>query len=459
MGDFASSTLICMLYEGLTRCGSDGTIEPGLAEACEISDDQKIYRFRLREAYWSDGTPITASDFERSWKKAFKPVGPNAYLFYPIKNCERCAKGEVGVEMLGIKALDEKILEVELEQPTSYFYSLTAFPSFMVYREEGIFSGPFCIDFMKLNDKIVLTKNEQFWNQSQTRVQKVEIHILPDEMTALQMFERGELDWLGGSFSPLPIDALDQWKDRLIFLPSAATTFCTFNTEKGPFQNVHLRKAFSYAINRREIIDKILQGGQTPPTSVLPPALSKTCFSLTNPLLAQKERQMCQEIGKIELLFKGTQVERRLAQVLQQQWKEVLGIEVELVQVDFKTHAQRLQERNYQIALGSWIAQFHDPISILERFKDRRHLKNFSGWENREFTQLLELAARSENREDLFQKAEELLASELPLTPLYHWSVPTLCNPRVERVIATPCGGILFDKVKMNPCKKFLNRP
>jgi oligopeptide transport system substrate-binding protein len=457
VGDFASSTLICMLYEGLTRCGAEGSIELGLAEKMDLSENQRTYTFTLKEAYWSDGSPITAYDFEKSWKAAFRPVGPNAYLFYPIKNAEGCAKGSATVEQLGIRALSERVFQVELEQPTPYFYSLTAFPSFLVYKEAGIFSGPFCIEKIRQNDEIVLTKNGQFWNRDRIGMEKIHIQILPDEMTALQLFEKGELDWLGGSFSPLPLDAMEKLKEQLTFIPSAATTFCTFNTERKPFDNLHLRRAFSYAINRGEIVEKILQGGQIPAESLLPPSLSRQPQQLTHIEKAKAELTEAQkelgEIGTIVFYFKGTEVERRLAQTLQHQWQQTLGIRVELVQLDFKTHAQKLQDRDYQISLASWIAQFNDPISILERFKDRHHLKNYPGWENPKFTQLLTDAVTSEQRLDLYTQAEALLAEQVPISPIYHWSVPALCNPRVGHIITTPCGGILFDRVQISSLK------
>ena len=463
VGDFSSSTLICMLYEGLTRCGCEGSIDLGLAEKVVISEDRRIYTFTLREAYWSDGSPITAFDFERSWKAAFRPVGPNAYLFYPIQNAERCAQGECTVDQLGIRAIGERIFQVELQQPTPYFYSLTAFPSFMVYKEAGIFSGPFCIEKIRQNNEITLIKNGKFWNRDRIGMEKIQIQILPDEITALQLFEKGELDWLGGSFSPLPLDAMEKLKGQITFIPSAATTFCTFNTEKAPFNNLHLRRAFSYAINRDEIVEEILQGGQIPAESLLPPSLSRQSQPLTHFEKAKAEFEKAEkelgEIGPLVLYFKGTEVERRLAQILQHQWQQILGIKVELVQLDFKTHAQKLQDRDYQISLASWIAQFNDPISILERFKDRKHLKNYPGWENPQFTQLLTEAANSEQRLDLYTQAEALMAEQLPISPIYHWSVPALCNPRVGHIITTPCGGILFDRVQMTPCKKILNIP
>ncbi len=445
-GDFASSTLVCMIYEGLTRCLPGGAVEPALAEWTEVSSDQTVYTFHLRKAYWSNGKPITAYDFEKSWKDILDPPGICAFLFYPIKNAERCTKKEVSIHEVGIHALNDRTLRVELERPTPYFYSLTAFPSFLAAPSDEAFSGPFIIDKMANNSEIVLVKNPSFWNRHHVFLDEVHISIVPDEMTALQMFERGDLDWLGGPLSPLPPDALEKLKDQLTFIPSAATTLCTFNTQIFPFNNPHLRKAFSYAIDRTEIVEKVTQSGQTPAVSMLPPTFTRQNRVFFDPALAKDHFEKANidpaELEALVLYYKPSQTEKRLAQTLQRQWKEVLGVNIQLVQLDFKSHAQRLHHRDYQICLGSWIAQFDDPISILDRFKSGAHHKNYPGWEDLRYVQLLDAG-------DL-AAAEERFADEMPLTPIYHWSSPALCGPRIQATASTPCGGVLFERFRLS---------
>jgi oligopeptide transport system substrate-binding protein len=150
----------------------------------------------------------------------------------------------------------------------------------------------------------------------------------------------------------------------------------------------------------------------------------------------------------LTLYYKPNQTDRRLAQTLQKQWKEVLGVTVQLEQLDLKSLAQRLQSRDYHLCLASWIAQFDDPICILERFKDRANLKNYPGWEDPVFAQLLQEAATSPHRLALLQQAESLMADQLPLLPLYHWRSPALCSSRLTSVSTTPCGGILFERFR-----------
>lgn len=146
-------------------------------------------------------------------------------------------------------------------------------------------------------------------------------------------------------------------------------------------------------------------------------------------------------------------MESRLAQALQKQWKEVLGIAIQLKQIDFKGHSQLLQKREYQLALGSWIAQFNDPVNLLDRFKDRSHLKNYPGWANSEFASLLDQAASMvdpQKRIAMLERAENLLAEQVPISPLFHWNSPSIYSERIAEIATSPSGGILFERFRLN---------
>lgn len=471
-GDFVSATLICLIYEGLTRCLPDGSVELAIADQVEISPDETVYLFHLRPSFWTDGRPVTAYDFENSWKKIVDPKFPSlcAYLFYPIKNSEAAAKGEKPLSEVGIQALDEKTLRVELERPNPYFLSLTAFPSFLPVpshlsetdlHESTPVNGPFRIEEMSANSEIVLIKNESFWNRNAILLDEIQIQIVFDETTALQMFERNELDWLGGPFSPLPPDALEsiQNKSELHFFPMAASTFCSFNTAIEPLNHPKVRRALALAINRTEIVEKITQMGQIPATRCIPPSLmdgaDKILYPAHDPIEAQKLLQEGMEDLHLEvfpplrLIYRTGQIDKQIAQTLQKHWRDTLGIEIEILQTDFKTHKERLHTRNYDLSLSYWIAQFNDPINILERFRDKNNPKNYPGWENPHFIDLLSqagLAVEPEKRLQLIEEAEKHFAEEMPLSPIYHWSNPSLCQERLQNIHTTPSGGVLFER-------------
>lgn len=482
-GDFVSSTLICLLFEGLTRCKSGDEIENALAERIEISHDQKTYLFHLRKSFWNDGYPVTAYDFEAAWKKVLTPGFPSlcAYLFYPILNAEKYAKGLVSGEEVGIRALDDQTLQVQLERPTPYFLSLTAFPLYLPIpshienpfsmwdrntNSQIVCNGPFCIENIVLNSEISLKKNPSFWNAAQVRLQEIQISIVAEETTSLQMFERDELDMIGGPLSPLPPDALQNLKcsSHIRYIPMAASTFCTFNIETFPFQNHSLRKAFSFAIDRDLMVQEIAQLGQIPASRCLPPSffgplkpvLLKSDPEIARSYLKQALQEMQIEPAALEtitLYYKSGQIDKRLAQALQRQWKDILGVQIQLEQLDPKIFLQHLHERNYQLSLASWIAQFHDPINLLERFKNKSNRKNYPGWENESYIHLLEQASETLNPQErlqILESAEEILAEQTIIAPLYHWSSPTLFNPRVQNFTTTSSGGILFERCSIS---------
>ncbi len=478
--DFTSATLICMIFEGLTRCLPDGTAEMALAEQVEISSDGLTYLFHLRPSAWSDGAPVTAGDFEKSWKTILDPASasPSAYLFYPIKNAEAAYKGLIPTEEIGIRAINDSILEVVLERPTSYFLSLTAYPAYLPVpshapdqigswsagisnQSQLISNGPFCLQSAQSKSHLLLQKNKLFWNPDRIRLDEIHISIVSNETTALQMFSNGELDWLGGATSPLPSDSMQTIRERhpLHFSPMAATTFCAFKTDHPHLSNRHLRQALSLAINRSDIVEKITQMGEMPATRFIPPSLvsnrNRILYQPHDPDLARLHLEKAlSELGvepeeiHLTLVFRSTQHDARIAQTLQTQWKETLGLKIALDRRELHSFKELLYHRDFDIALSFWIAQFSDPINILERFESRDNWKNYSGWSNEAFSNLVRSTWTKIDlleRACLINQAEDLLAEEMPLAPIYHWSNMSLCNPHIKNIQTTPSGAVLFE--------------
>lgn len=469
--DFISSSMVCLLYDGLMRCNGEGGVEPAMAERVEISKNRKRYTFYLRKAFWSDGELVRATDFERSWKQQLDPGFPSycGYLLYPIVNAEAAAKGLVSVDEVGVRAVDERTLVVELEHPAAHFLELTAYPSLLPIAQHApaelevsrrVVNGPFEIERLVPHAEIVLKKNERFWNRDGVRLEGIHISIVPEAATALAMFERGELDWLGGGISPLPPDAIRELSRRgsLLYFPMAASTFCTLNVEAAPFSNIHIRRAFSLAIDRDEIANRLLETEHLAAKGYAPPALwgkSKLKGSLFDEESARAELALglqelgLERLGAVALDFRAGITEKQVAQALQRQWKKTLGVEVELKPADFKRHKSLLHNRNYQIALTNWIAQYNDPMNLFERLKRQEQGKNYPGWENETFAALLDAAKMETDeleRNGLLERAEEILLDEAPIAPIYHWNTPSLCGERVRNIKTTPGGGILFEQ-------------
>lgn len=466
------------------RCKSGSEIELGVAERVEISSDGKTYRFYLKKTFWTDGHPVIAYDFENSWKTILKPNFPSlcAYLLYPIKNAEKYAKGLCEEALVGIYSQDAQTLIVELENPSPYFLALTAFPLYMptpshlkdspsYWAEKDplnvVCNGPFSLDVVKPGSEILLKKNTSFWNKSQILLDQIHISIIGSDLTAIQLFEKGELDLIGGSLFSLSPEIFPEMKndDRLQYFPMAASTFCTLNTKSFPFHNQHLRTAFQKAAQNHPYLQKEIEyNGHIPAKNALPPSLS-TLDSRNEDISAPNGvqdllKKGCEELQietekleELTLYYKPNSIEKKFAQTLQKIWAETLGISIQIKQIETKSLIEKLYAKDYEIAITSWIAQFHDPINLLERFKDPTHSKNYPGWSSSNYQNLLHEIAISNGplRRQLIQEAEKILEEANIIIPLYHWKSPTLLQSRVQGLEVTDSGGILIEKCRLEP--------
>ncbi len=453
--EFIGSTLHFFLFEGLTRLNADYSVTPAQAKSIEISDDRRTYTFHLRNTFWSDGTAVTATDFEKAWKKILTPDFPaaNAPLLYPIKNAQEAKKGVISLDKVGIHSIDDKTLVVELKDPTPYFLELISFCVFFPIKhtldvadpnwmnEAGknyISNGPFKLASWKHNDEIVVEKNPYYWEKQFISLEKIQISMVKDENTVLQMFENDELDILGTAISPIPNDVVLKYQQQRLLktYPSAATTAISFNVAQFPFTSKHLRKAFAYTIDRQEIVDNITQLGEEVATQIIPSCLKKSpalAYFKDNDLRKGKKHflRALHELGisqeefpTITYYYSYSDLNHKLAQILQQQWAKNLGVKVELQHCEHKVFLDKLGSRNFELAQTFWFAQYPDPMSILERYKYRTNPKNFSNWENAHYIRLLEKTAfdaTEEERAKTLETAEALLMKQMPLTPLYHW--------------------------------------
>lgn len=467
--DQFSSALHFQLYEGLMRITKNSTREFGMAKEVHISEDKKIYTFSLREAFWSDKTPVTAYDFEYSWKESIKPsfLCPNAHMLYIVKNGEKIKMGELEPDCFGVKAIDEKTLQVELEHSAPYFLQMVSFPVFFPVpkmkaqldpkwskTQQPPANGPFtCMAFLP-NEKIVLQKNASYWAKNEVLPHEVQILLIRDESTALNLYEQNELDLIGGPFTTIPVDSIHDFKEkkRLQKKDLALSVFTTFNVSSFPFHNAHIRKAFSMAINRESIVENITQNGELAATGFVPPILKKedrALFKNYDPSEAKKElKKGLQELNLTSLPpltyhYPIFGCHDRIAQTLQENFRDILDVEVKIVGTEFKTFLSLLNNKQYQFGQFLWIAMYNDQYSILERFKNRKNFRNYPGWKNRDFALLLEQSETTFDpieRACLLEKAEQILVDEVPLTPIYHGNYVFMEQDQVEGFYISPIG-------------------
>ena len=271
--DVFSSQMIFLLFEGLVKRYPDGSIQLAQAKSYTVSDDKFTYTFTLGDNYWSNGKPVTAYDFEQSWKDILNPNFPSTgdYLFAPIKNAKKAKEGLVPLDQLGIKALDEKNLVIELEHPTPYLLKLFTLPRFApinveqdrknpnwVYQTGAQFvcNGPFILESFKQDDQIVLTSNPYYRKTKDKHPPKITFNIVENDHITLEMFKKGKVDIIGDSLTSIPLEEISALEKKWTFNSEVQpySVFICLNTNKQPFNNVKIRRAFALAINRQELI-------------------------------------------------------------------------------------------------------------------------------------------------------------------------------------------------------------
>ena len=470
--EYPSCHIINMIYEGLMRLGPDGAITPGVAASYTISEDHKTYTFHLRDSTWSNGDPVTAYDFEYAWKKSVNPLHAKtgAYTFYVIKNVSACLEKKVGVEDVGIRALDQKTLEVELEHPAPYFLSLCACSTYSPIHknfdksdpkwasnvnEHLVFNGPFIVAEWRKGVEVHLKKNPTYWDAETVKIPGIKVQMIEDGNTQYSLFEKGELDWIGEPLNPLPFDIIADChqKEKLKVIDAYGLYWFFVNTEAPPFNNKNLRKAFAYALNRKEISDHVFQLGETPALGILSKGLAvqdTPYFEDGNTALAQKcfaealkEMNLSLEnLPTITLSQRaGNLCTNRMVQAVQDQLRKVLGVKIKIDQADFPTHFTRMSKGDYEFGEMGWNSWLKDPIYMLNTFRNRSLATNMSRWEDSRYQELLDLSDSEVDpvkRNEYLSQAEELLMEEMPVIPLCYTRLHYLHNPKLKGVYVSP---------------------
>ena len=484
--DYPAGLIIKMLFDGLMRVGPDGNLSKGVAENYEISEDKKTYTFYLRSSVWSNGDPVTAYDFEYAWKKAIDPSYPKtgAFTFYVIKNATACFEKKKNIDEVGIKAINEKTLVVELEHPAPYFLSLTTCstyapiskkldlerPDWTYSRDENFVSnGPFCLKKWQKGDYIKLKKNTAYWDNTEVVLNEIRILIIPDATTRFYMFEKGELDWVGTPFGSIALDLLIglNEENKLQNIEALGLNWLFINTEKYPFNNKNLRKALASGIDRKAIVEHILHGGEKIATGVVNSKFmlqKEPYFEDGNSALAKQYfNTALDELGitadefpPIHISIETSEFSSRLIQVIQQQWQQIFGIKVNLIRSEWAVFFNNIASGNFAIGLMAWYSWINDPIYILNTFREKKLATNISRWENPLYKQYLD---QSDNEIDpvarmkCFGDAEALLMDEMPVIPIHYKTLSYVINPYLKNYCATPLFEVDFKYAYFNEDK------
>ncbi|MES2122094.1 MAG: peptide ABC transporter substrate-binding protein [Chlamydiota bacterium] len=472
--DLTSVSVIKMCFEGLMRNGQGGEPELAAAEAMEVSEDGKLYVFTIRDAKWSDGTKVTAYDFEKTWKTILDPkfACEFAIEFYLIKNAKDAKAGLCPVEEVGVKAPDDKTLVIQLDHPSPCFLSMLTthvfFPSplHVIEKYENwthqnyVGNGPFKISEWRHNDRIVLTKNLQYWDKAEVKLEKISLAMIEDGSTALSMYENYELDWAGHPLGSLPEDAIPALvkEGDLEKFDIAGTYYYVFNTQQFPFNNTNIRRAFTLALNREAIIQNITQSWQTPATGMVPPIMWKETIEYFHDHDVAEARRLFQmglkelgiradELGTITLSYNTLSAHHKIAQAIQQQWADALGVKVKLENKEWKVFLDELRQHKFQVARMGGVASINDPLTFLDYFRYLSSSGNYSRWTNQEFSEILgevDQTADPEKRTALLKAAENLLIQEMPIAPIYYYTGVYLKRPYVKGIYPSLLNDIDF---------------
>jgi len=464
--------------EGLTRIGPDGLPRPALAESWEVAPDGRTYRFHLRRAFWSNGDPVRSSDFVYAWRRVLDPE-TRAYwtdLFFAIEGARDfygaspAARGKIA---LGIETPDERTLVVKLEKPLPYFLSLAALePYFPLHRasverlgaaafEPGGFvaDGPFRLVEHVPRRRIVFEPNPYYYDRARVGLKRLVFVMVENEFTEWTAYRRGEIDITAGVHRGVPASLRSAPDYRTV--PLVGTCYLAFNCRRSPFDRVGARRAFALAIDRRRLVERITRSGEAPATGFVPPGIPagaaggdfrKEGGELIAPGGPGEEgagrlRALVGALrGQVSYSFDADELNRSIAVALQMMWRQTLGVEVEIRSFPSRLLSRNKRRGDFMIARASWIADYLDPTTFLDLFRsDSRN--NVTGWADPRYDALLDEAAAttdSSRRAALLHRAERMLVEQMPVCPLYFYSIAYLQRPGLEGVERNPLGRLFF---------------
>ncbi len=455
------------IFEGLTaQMPGDSTPVPGTAESWDISEDGKSYTFHIRpNANWSNGDPVTARDFVFSYQRALSPAlaNPYAYMLYCLENAEAFNKGEIkDFSKVGVKALDDKTLELKLASPTPYLLRLLKHHSWFPVHESTILAygkidqrdtkwtrpgnlvgnGPFMLTEWSQNSKLVVVKNPYYWDAQTVRLKEIHFYPIEDINSEEYAFRTGQLH-ITNETPPERIKHYKENAPELIHLdPWLGTYYYEMNTQQPPFDDVRVRRALGLALDREKIVNYVLKAGQPAAYSLTPPDTGGYTPRAKIEYNVEEARRLLAEAGypngkgfpKVELLYNTHKGHMRIAEVVQQIWKENLNIDISLLNMEWKTYLAQKKTHKYSIARASWVGDYEDPSTFLEMFITGSG-NNDAAWSNPEYDRLIQAAANEmdqDKRYEIYQQAEAILMDELPIIPIYYYRSKQLVTTSVK---------------------------
>lgn len=477
--DTVSFDVFNQIYEGLYTLDKNDKAQPGVAKDMpKKSNGGKTLTIKLRkDAKWSNGDPVTAQNFEYAWKRVVNPktASEYAYIMYDLKNAEAINTGKKDIDELGVKAVNDHTLKVELNKPIPYISELLAFATFMPQNEKvvnkygeqygttaekSIYNGPFKVEDWKVEDKIQLVKNKDYWDKKKVHLDRVNYKVLKDQQAGASLYDTGSVD-----DTLITADQVDKYegnpglKKRLL----ASTYYIKLNRDNVPeFKNKDLRLAISQAIDKEGYVNAVKNNGSTATDGFTSKYTAKSpdgkdfTESIQSPLSynpkAAKEHydKAKKELGIKNLTFtmntEDTADAKISAEYIKAQVEKNLpGVTMKIKQLPFKQRINQEHSETFEASLSGWGPDYPDPLTFLS-IMTTGNASNNTGWGNKEYDKLIKdangkLLQKPDERQAAMKKAEEIMLQEAPVAPIYQKGEAHLTNPQVKGLYYHQIGG------------------
>lgn len=452
---------------GLTTEDAQGRPIPGMATEWTTSADGLVWTFKLRDAKWSDGVPVTANDFVYAWQRIMtvKPPAKYASLLYPVKNAEKIYTGQItDVNQLGVKAIDDKTLVVTLEHPAPYLPGLlTHYTSFPVPKhvveklgndwikaENFVGNGPFKLQQWKPNDFVHVVRNTNYWDNANVCLNQIYYYPTTDDTVAERRVRTGSLD-INTNFSGSRLDEINKTMPGYARVHAfTGLTYYIINMRNPIFQDARVREALSLAMDREFITREILKAGQQPAYSLVPPGIAQYETGKSN--LGFQSKTMAERLARAKMLleqagygpnkplkftysFRSSGDNVRVAPVVQQQWAQIAPwVDVEVLGAETQIHYEKLRNGDFQVGDAGWVSDFNDAKNFVYLFQTNTDQLNYGKFSNAEFDRLMEQAdvEKDANKRALMMKeAEAIVLREHGFIPMWFLTNRNLVSPRV----------------------------